>query len=615
MQRSEHALSRRGFLRGAAAVGAATAFGVHGPAARAAASRRVAVLGGGMSGLAVAHELIERGFEVTVFERKALGGKARSIGVPGTAAGGRLELPGEHGFRFFPGFYRNIPDTMRRIPVAGNGRGAFDNLIAAEGGAFLRHGDDIAIPDLKKPRDWSPARVTEMLRSLTRLTGEIRWEEAEFFLRRLVVFMSSCDERKRGQWEYTSWMKFVAADRWSENYRKILVDLLTSSLVAAKADKASAMTIGTMAQAFLYNILGRGASGPPDRLLNAPTNEAWIDPWVAELRRLGVRFELDQEVTKLELGGGRIQRVQLRDVRSGARRDVEADHYVLAVPVERAVPLLEGDIMGADPRLDRLGELVTDWMNGVQFFLDRPLPISRGHQIYMDSDWALTAISQAQFWKRGFASRYGDGSVHDILSIDVSDWTRASARTGQPAWSHTREEVLAETWAQVKDHLNDGGRTPELTDDMLKVAFLDPAISYPGTTHPGGRIAENDEPLLINTTGSWDIRPEPATEIPNLFLAGDYVRCDVNLATMEGANETGRRAVNAILDATGSQADGVKVYELHRPREWDGLKRIDRDRYRRGQRNLFDTLPGVGARPYAAEPIEDELRQVLARRW
>src|SRR5216117_1402841 len=50
--------------------------------------KRVAVLGGGMAGLAAAHELRERGFVVDVYERKALGGKARSIPVPKTAAGG-----------------------------------------------------------------------------------------------------------------------------------------------------------------------------------------------------------------------------------------------------------------------------------------------------------------------------------------------------------------------------------------------------------------------------------------------------------------------------------------------------------------------------------------------
>src|SRR5215216_1277274 len=60
--------------------------------------KRVAVLGGGMAGLAAAHELIERGCVVDVYERKARGGKARSIPVKGTAGGGRMPLPGEHGF-------------------------------------------------------------------------------------------------------------------------------------------------------------------------------------------------------------------------------------------------------------------------------------------------------------------------------------------------------------------------------------------------------------------------------------------------------------------------------------------------------------------------------------
>src|SRR5437016_13277566 len=84
-------------------------------------SMRVAVLGGGVGGLSAAHELIERGFEVSVYERnQVLGGKARSLAVPNTGTGGRKDLPGEHGFRFFPAFYRHLPDTMMRIPYPGN---------------------------------------------------------------------------------------------------------------------------------------------------------------------------------------------------------------------------------------------------------------------------------------------------------------------------------------------------------------------------------------------------------------------------------------------------------------------------------------------------------------
>ena len=79
---------------------------------------RVAILGGGVAGLTAAHELVERGFEVVVLEARDIpGGKARSLPVPGSAAGGRADLPAEHGFRFFPGFYQHVPDTMRRIPV------------------------------------------------------------------------------------------------------------------------------------------------------------------------------------------------------------------------------------------------------------------------------------------------------------------------------------------------------------------------------------------------------------------------------------------------------------------------------------------------------------------
>ena len=54
--------------------------------------------------------------------------KARSIGVPKTASGGRRPLPGEHGFRFYPRFYTHVIDTMKRIPL-GDGKSVYDNLI------------------------------------------------------------------------------------------------------------------------------------------------------------------------------------------------------------------------------------------------------------------------------------------------------------------------------------------------------------------------------------------------------------------------------------------------------------------------------------------------------
>ena len=105
--------------------------------------KKVVILGGGIGGMSAAHELLERGFAVEVIERKRVpGGKARSLAAAGDSwggppfavaaaqpKGGAIPLPGEHGFRFFPGFYRHVIDTMARIPY--NGGSVHDNLVDA----------------------------------------------------------------------------------------------------------------------------------------------------------------------------------------------------------------------------------------------------------------------------------------------------------------------------------------------------------------------------------------------------------------------------------------------------------------------------------------------------
>src|SRR5438270_8560256 len=94
----------------------------------------VAIIGGGVGGLTAAHELAERGFKVTVYDFKVhfWGGKARSDLKFDSGERGRGDLPGEHGFRFIPGFYKHLPDTLARIPFPGNARGVLDNLVATQ---------------------------------------------------------------------------------------------------------------------------------------------------------------------------------------------------------------------------------------------------------------------------------------------------------------------------------------------------------------------------------------------------------------------------------------------------------------------------------------------------
>jgi len=408
-------------------------------------------------------------------------------------------------------------------------------------------------------------------------------QELAYFVSRVMVFLLSSDERRYGQWEHVSWWDFIRAEGKAEEYQKVLARGLTRAVVAAKERKASTRTIGNMAEAFIYNIMGRGNDGAPDRVLNAPTNEAWIDPWVTLLRSRGVHFHVGHAVQALDVRGGKIEAARAVDPK-GRRRTIEADWFVSAMPAERARRLWSSAVTALDPSLAAMDELYVDWMNGIQFYLRKPLTLVHGHVTFIDAPWSLTALTQEQFWAdRKFTRDYGNGEVVDSFSIDISDWDTPGVLFNKPAKLCTREQVAKEVLEQIKAHLNDNG-SDVLTDDMVHSWHLDPAIRWSPTR---ARNA-NDEPLLVNTIGSWEKRPKARTRIPNLFLSGDYVQTDIDLATMEGANESGRAAVNALLEAADSKAERVPMFRLYDPPEFEAVKRIDAALYAAGQPNVLD---------------------------
>jgi 15-cis-phytoene desaturase len=237
------------------------------------------------------------------------------------------------------------------------------------------------------------------------------------------------------------------------------------------------------------------------------------------------------------------------------------------------------------PSLANLTKLRTAWMNGIQFYLAQDVPLDFGHTLYADSPWALTSVSQRQFWTPGRLANYGDGLVGGILSVDISDWETPGILYGKEATKCTAAEVKNEVWAQMKAHLNIGG-AEILRDDNLLSWFLDPDVVFPNPS-----AVTNLEPLLINTVGSLQYRPEATTEIHNLFLASDYVRTYTDLACMEAANEAARRAVNGILDHSGVSAARAPVWPMQEPAYFQPLIEYDRMRYRLGLPHASSPLP------------------------
>jgi uncharacterized protein with NAD-binding domain and iron-sulfur cluster len=576
---------------------------------------KVAVFGGGVGGLTVAHELVERGFKVEVYEtNKTCGGKARSLEKKGTGTNGLPDLPGEHGFRFFPGFYQHLDDTMKRIPV-GCCSTAFENLVDANTFAIAQEGKNI----YTLPTDL-PNGFTEWVNAIVNFANNpelgLATGESTVLAERILRIFSMCRERRLNDFECTTWWDYHDATLRSVQYNKMFVNGFSRAFVAMHAKEASTWTGGNILSQFFKVFF---QTGTMDRVLNAPTNEAWITPWVDFLKGEGVTVYNEMKLTALNVSDTAPFAITSAIVENstGAFTTVTADYYVAAIPVERMTELAppNSKLASAAPSLGKIANLKTSWMNGIMFYLTEDDSIVEGHINFADSEWALTAISQAQFWNKK-PDQYGDGTIKGILSVVISDWTTAGDKKHmKPAEQCTSaKEVADETWEQIKPHLPQG---PWASAAAPVQYFLDPAITFgssllqppgnPGATPalpPRGPISAGDfaslasesaevanaEPLLINTACSLKDRPEAKTEIENLMLASDYVKTNIDLATMEGANEAGRRAVNEILSASEFTAQPCAVLEYTEPTAFNVIQYIDRVLFQAGGPPFIDIL-------------------------
>jgi uncharacterized protein with NAD-binding domain and iron-sulfur cluster len=362
--------------------------------------------------------------------------------------------------------------------------------------------------------------------------------DREFFAERIWQILTSCQQRRDTEYEKLGWWEFIGADSRSQAYQNIFGYGLTRSLVAAKANLASTKTVGDILVQLMFDTLEPGVSS--DRVLNGPTNEVWIDPWLKYLESKGVQYHLGANVVKLDCQGKNIRSATIE--KDGVTFETSGDYYIAAFPVEVMAEVIKHSphLSEADPTFQSIEELSCNvaWMNGAQFYLTNDAPICNGHVIYIDSPWALTSISQHQFWTDVDLSKYGDGKIKGILSVDISEWGEPGIVIKKPARECTREEIKTEVWAQLQRSLNVCGQMI-LRDEDLHNWNLDSDIVFddeqanglPGCHSADSLSAqtasvktENREPLLVNLINTWHLRPQAHTRITNLFLASDYVQ-------------------------------------------------------------------------------------------
>ncbi len=547
---------------------------------------KVHIVGAGIAGLTAAHELADQGgFEIHVHEvEDHIGGKAAS--QPMNVAGVTADALGEHGFRFFPWFYLHLPHTLKRIPLGANEAGSVHGMLreATFGGVAYEQGlYSIA-------REAGPMDALALVQTFFMDLDVDPIDMAKYAFR-LGRFWTACEERKTVVYENMSWAEYIGVNE-AGYYTPRFAELVRSiplMLVAMRSDEGSARTIGHAAIQLMVDI-DPATNDLADAVLAAPTSHSWMKPWKAHLDSLGVRFHFGRKLEQIRLNAAsdRVAEIGFAD---GTIIDVSSDQFVCALPLEGIAPLLP-QISHADPALRTLEELcgsnpapLRD-MVGVQYALRDDVPLVHGHVAFAGTDWSLTAVSQSQFWTEvgpSLDEYFGVEGLRGVISAIVSDWETPvsdpnSPVHGKAARNCTEPELLREVWRQMRVTLRVGDLADETQGTPWMAAHLDRNVTLTPFV--------NRSPLLVHPPGSYLRRPQALVAgVHNLALASDYVRTTTDIATMEGANEAGRRAAYAVLSRTGSAAS-PRFFEFELG--FDRERELDRWRWQFEKPHLYD---------------------------
>ena len=508
-------------------------------------------------------------------------------------------IAGEHGFRFFPSFYRHVTDTMQRTPdPTAHRRSVADNLVSTD-----RQG--VALDDrfrthvFNRNFDLSMAEVFRFLQG-TLVSLGYNMRDIALFSLKTFEFLTSGPKRRR-DYEKMSWWDFVDGPAYSPRFQRYLDDL-PKVLVALDSRRADARTQGLVFVQLLQDQVSQGQN--TDRTLNGPTSEAWFDKWQAWLEALGVEFVFDARLDQLVLKEGKglaaddIEYAEV--VVDGVAKPVLAPFMVMAVPARDAREIVE-KTQAAHPwwtpcgDLWKLGHFPIDAsfgpISGVQFFLRNEVKVLRGHVVYPDSDWALSSISQDQFWdpERRLRMRR-DFDVRGQISVVVGAWDRPvspapsprpswwidSAVVGKTAAELTNPDDLArEIWRQARLALD--GRMAHPIRELTPRGNLPEPLYYHIDEFP----QSPDDGYLLNLIGDWDRRPGTLQDdgtyaydvsFDRLVAAGNHMKTHTRLSTMESANESARHAVNSLLAHVGFREDGATIFPLE---DWELLEAME----------------------------------------
>jgi 15-cis-phytoene desaturase len=448
--------------------------------------KKVVIAGGGIAGLSAAIQLVKQGYQVDVYEKRAvLGGKWSSWQ---DADGDWIET----GLHVFFGAYDEIFTLMREL-------GIYDRILWKDHVMTytLPKGERFEFRTRKLPSPFHllPAAFENKF---------FTWKEKLTLIGALypMLFGSQKYYAEQDNKTYKAWNDMMGIDQ--RMFSKMFIPM-TLALKFLRADEISARIVLEVIGIFL-----RQNNASRIGLLRGSPQQHLIGPMADFVTSHGGRIFGESKVEQIEMSadGSRVEALHISRGAAGSQR-ITADNFVLALPIHNLKKLIP-EPLKANPYFNGLMQLngvpvvtVHLWTDKQVSYMDNCL-FSPDGIIPVYADLANTTPEY----------RKGEGSRFQFVVAPAKDLIGLSDA-----------EIVDKVWANVRDVFPQTSRDAKVIKSTV--------VRVPQSVY--GPLPGLDK-----------YRVPQQSPVSNLFLAGGYTYQKF-YDSMEGACRSGNRAAGALM--------------------------------------------------------------------
>jgi isorenieratene synthase len=448
-------------------------------------TKKVAIIGGGIAGLSAAANLTERGFSVDLFEKNDyLGGK---LGSWQFESNGEV-LQTEHGFHAFFRQYYNLRDFMQRLDIYRHLIPIDDYVILYENGkrqgfAGIDQTPGLNIWDLRKK-------------------GVINWTTflSPFSMHYLKLLRFNPDKTFK-KYDHISFAKFAKQSMMSPH-----LQLVFNSFARAFFAEPDKMSMAELMKGFHFYFLSN-EDGLIYDVLNDDFEFTFLSPVAEYIRNNGGNIYTN---TGIDTIGYQHEKFIIRDK--------QYDYCIIASDVKHTKQLFANspDLHAFPQFSSQMKQLQTSGRYAVlriwtdRFENDKSLPFF----LFTDRLKCLDSITLYHKMEKTSAawSEQNNGGIFELHSYALPENLLDDTTI--------RQQLLDECYHYL----------PELKGLHIRHEYFQHRDDFPS--------------FQLN---NYAHRPSVETEIPGLYLAGDWVKLPTTAMLMEAAYTSGAMSANAIF--------------------------------------------------------------------